>query len=286
MAELEPLKSGYYVWQYVPSMIAALIFLILFLATTSFHFWKIFQTRVRFTLPFAIGGICKTPRLWLYRFIPDMWNSVEIIGYATRIDSHNNTGKLMPYCVQAVFILLGPALFAASVYMVLARIIRSIHAEKHSVLSLNWVTKTFVLSDVVTFVVQAGGSGLMVSSSLSKVGEGVVLAGLGLQVLSFCLFVITAYVFQMRMRRNPTAEGFDGSIPWKQQLQSLYAISALILIRSIFRIVEYAMGNEGYPLSNEWTLYVFDAVPMFVAMVIFGVWYPGDLKAFLGKAND
>lgn len=192
----------------------------------------------------------------------------------------------MPYCVQAVFILLGPALFAASVYMVLARIIRSIHAEKHSVLSLNWVTKTFVLSDVVTFVVQAGGSGLMVSSSLSKVGEGVVLAGLGLQVLSFCLFVITAYVFQMRMRRNPTAEGFDGSIPWKQQLQSLYAISALILIRSIFRIVEYAMGNEGYPLSNEWTLYVFDAVPMFVAMVIFGVWYPGDLKAFLGKAND
>jgi hypothetical protein len=72
MAELEPLKSGYYVWQYVPSMIAALIFLILFLATTSFHFWKIFQTRVRFTLPFAIGGICKNPRLWLYRFIPDM----------------------------------------------------------------------------------------------------------------------------------------------------------------------------------------------------------------------
>jgi hypothetical protein len=156
----------------------------------------------------------------------------------------------MPYCVQAVFILLGPALFAASVYMVLARIIRSVHAEKHSVLSLNWVTKTFVLSDVVTFVVQAGGSGLMVSSSLSKVGEGVVLTGLGLQVLSFCLFVITAYVFQTRMGRNPTAEGFDVSIPWKQQLQSLYAISALILIRSIFRIVEYAMGNEGYPLSN------------------------------------
>ncbi|KAJ5311996.1 RTA1 like protein [Penicillium antarcticum] len=264
MAKLEPLKSGYYVWQYVPSMVAAVIFLVVFLLATFFHFWKIFRTRVRFTLPFAIGGV------------------FEIIGYATRIDSHNNTGKLMPYCIQAVFILLGPALFAASVYMVLARIIRSVHGETKSVLPLNWVTKTFVLSDVVTFVVQAGGSGMMVNSSLTNIGQGVVIAGLCLQVLSFCLFIITAYVFQTRMRRNPTAESLDIGIPWKQHLYSLYAISGLVLIRSVFRVVEYALGNEGYLLSNEWTLYVFDSVPMFAAMVIFGVWYPSDLKPFLG----
>ncbi|KAJ5737240.1 RTA1 like protein [Penicillium malachiteum] len=263
MAELEPLQSGYYVWKYVPSMVAAVIFLILFLIATLFHFWKIFRVRIRFTLPFAIGGI------------------FEIIGYATRIDSHNNTGKLMPYCIQAVFILLGPALFAASVYMVLARIIRSVHAEQHSVLPLNWVTKTFVLSDVVTFLVQAGGSGMMVSSSLTHIGQGIVIAGLALQVVSFCLFIVTAYVFQTRMRRNPTAEVFDNDVPWKQHLYSLYAISALIVVRSIFRVVEYAMGNDGYPLTNEWTLYLFDGVPMFAAMVIFAIWYPSDLKSFL-----
>ncbi|GAM35914.1 RTA1 domain protein [Talaromyces pinophilus] len=263
MAKLQPLKSGYYVWQYVPSIVAAVIFLTLFLIATSFHFWKIFRHRVRFTLPFAIGGI------------------FEIIGYATRIVSHNNTGKLIPYCIQAVFILLGPTLFAASVYMVLARVIRSVHAEKHSVLPLNWVTKTFILSDIVTFIVQAGGSGMMVSSGLTKIGEGVVIAGLALQVLSFILFIVTAYVFHRRMRHSPTAEVFDIALPWKQRLRSLYAISALILVRSIFRVVEYAMGNDGYPLSNEWTLYVFDAAPMFAAMVIFGVWYPSDLKPFL-----
>ncbi|KAH8691167.1 RTA1 like protein [Talaromyces proteolyticus] len=265
MAKLQPLKSGYYVWQYVPSIVAAVIFLILFLATTSFHFWKFFRNKVRCTLPFAIGGI------------------FEIIGYATRIDSHNNTGNLMPYCIQAVFILLGPALFAASVYMVLARIIRSVHAEDNSVLPIDWLTKTFVLSDVVTFLVQAGGSGMMVSSSLTNIGQGIVIAGLGLQVLSFCLFIATAYVFQRRMRHSPTAEAFDVAIPWKQHLYSLYAISALILVRSTFRVVEYSMSNEGYPLSNEWTLYVFDAVPMFVGMVIFGVWYPRDLTPFLNN---
>ncbi|KAJ5640163.1 RTA1 like protein [Penicillium longicatenatum] len=268
MAKLQSLKSGYYVWQYVPSMAAAIIFLILFLLATVFHFWKIFRTRVRFTLPFTIGGI------------------FEIIGYAARIDSHDNTGELIPYCIQAVFILLAPALFAASIYMILARIIRSVHAEKHSILPLNWVTKTFVLSDVVTFLVQAGGSGMMVSSSLSGMGQGIVIAGLGLQVLSFCLFIVTACVFQTRMRRNPTTEAFDNVIPWKRQLDSLYAISGLILIRSIFRVVEYAMGNQGYPLSNEWMLYVFDSVPMFAAMVIFGIWYPSDLKPFLGDRTS
>lgn len=212
-----------------------------------------------------------------------MFLLVEIIGYATRIDSHNNTGSLPPYCIQAVFILVGPALFAASVYMVLARIIRSVHAEHHSVLPLNWVTKTFVLSDVITFIVQAGGSGMMVNSGLTNVGQGVVIAGLALQVFSFCLFIVTAYVFQTRMRRNPTPESFDNIIPWKQHLYSLYGISALVVIRSVFRVVEYAMGNDGYPLTNEWTLYVFDAVPMFAAMVTFGIWYPSDLKPFLSK---
>lgn len=192
----------------------------------------------------------------------------------------------MPYCIQAVFILLGPALFAASVYMVLARIIRSVRAEMYSVVPLNWVTKTFVISDVITFLVQAGGSGMMVNSSLSKVGQGVVIAGLCLQAVSFCLFIVTAYVFQTRMRRAPTTESFDVAIPWKKHLYGLYTISGLVLVRSIFRIVEYAMGNEGYPLSNEWTLYVFDAVPMFAAMVIFAIWYPSDLKPFLDSASQ
>ena len=59
MAKLESLQSGYYVWKYVPSMAAAVIFLVLFFLATIIHFWKIFRKRVRFTLPFAIGGLCK-----------------------------------------------------------------------------------------------------------------------------------------------------------------------------------------------------------------------------------
>lgn len=38
----------------------------------------------------------------------------------------------------------------------------------------------------------------------------------------------------------------------------LYATSGLIMLRNIFRVVEYAMGQEAYLLSNEWCVYIFD----------------------------
>jgi tellurite resistance protein TehA-like permease len=133
----------------------------------------------------------------------------------------------------------------------------------------------------LTFIIQAGGSGMMVSSDLTNICEAIVIAGLVIQVASFCLFLVTAIIFYTRMRSEPTAASRDPSHPWRQHLYSLYAISGLVLARSIFRVVEYVMGNEGYPLTHEWTLYIFDAVPMFAAMVVFAVWCPSNFKPFI-----
>ena len=58
----------------------------------------------------------------------------------------------------------------------------------------------------------------------------------------------------------------------------LYGVSALIIVRSIFRIVEYVMGTDGYPLTHEWTLYVFDTVPMLVVSALFYFRYPDNIS--------
>ncbi|KAJ5752140.1 hypothetical protein N7520_009057 [Penicillium odoratum] len=267
MTKLEPLKSGYYVWHYVPSIAAAVIFIILFLAVTTYHFWKLFKTKVRFTIPFAIGGL------------------FEVIGYAARAGASSNTGKLMPYIIQSVFVLLAPTLFAAAVYMVLARIIRAVNGEEYSPIRIDLITKIFVTCDIVTFFVQGGGAGLMAQSSLTSIGQDIVLAGLVLQIITFVLFVVTAITFARRMGKTPTPTAIRDAVPWKQHLHSLYAVSAMILIRSIFRVVEYGLGNDGYLLGHEWPNYIFDAVPMFIAMVCFAVWYPSELQPFL-KTNS
>ena len=56
MAVLEPLRSGYYVWKYLPSIEAAAIFCIIWALATSAHIWKIWKTRGWFGIPFAVGG--------------------------------------------------------------------------------------------------------------------------------------------------------------------------------------------------------------------------------------
>ena len=192
--------------------------------------------------------------------------------------AHDKTASLMPYCIQNVFILLGPTLFAATVYMTLGRIIRSIRAEKYSIVRVNWLTKIFVTGDVLSFMIQGTAGGLMASGGNTSLGHDLVIVGLVIQVVMFALFIITAVIFQMRMHQYPTRQAFDHDLPWKQHLYTLYTVSLLIMARSIFRVVEYAMGQDGYPLTHEWTLYVFDALLMFVVMVIYGVFFPSQLQ--------
>lgn len=106
---------------------------------------------------------------------------------------------------------------------------------------------------------------------LAIAGEKVVIAGLALQVATFVVFLAACIDFHMRM-----AAKFDRFSPaphdpstWRRMMWTLYALSVLILFRCVFRLVEYAMGNAAYLIAHEWTLYVFDAVPMFLVLVLF-----------------
>lgn len=168
--------------------------------------------------------------------------------------------------------------------MTLGRIMRYVNGEHHSLIRITWLTKTFVIGDILSFLVQGGSSGLMFNASTVKIGEDIVLVGLFIQIISFGLFFITALFFERRMRKAPTAESFTVEANWIHYLYVLYAMSALIMIRSIFRVVEYAAGQTGYPLKHEWTLYIFDSVPMFIVTVLFFVWYPDRLQVKPGAS--
>jgi hypothetical protein len=56
-----------------------------------------------------------------------------------------------------MFILLAPALFAASIYMILGRIILLVGGQEHSIIRPQWLTKIFVIGDVICFLLLAGG---------------------------------------------------------------------------------------------------------------------------------
>ena len=55
---------------------------------------------------------------------------------------------------------------------------------------------------------------------------------------------------------------------------ALYVASLFIMVRSMFRVVEYIQGRGGYLMSKEVWLYIFDGVLMFCVTVLFNVVHP------------
>lgn len=63
---------------------------------------------------------------------------------------------------------------------------------------------------------------------------------------------------------------------------ALYIGSMLIMVRSVFRAVEYLQGFDGYLLRHELYLYIFDAALMFLVMVLFNWIHPAEITTILG----
>lgn len=59
--------------------------------------------------------------------------------------------------MQELLLLLAPSLFSASIYMVLSRIIRVSKGEERSPVPARWITRIFVIGDVVAILGQATG---------------------------------------------------------------------------------------------------------------------------------
>jgi hypothetical protein len=71
-----------------------------------------------------------------------------------------------PYIIQSTLLLVAPALFAASIYMELGRLIVLVKGERFALVRVNWTTKIFVGGDVLSFLMQASGT---VPGSLAEI---------------------------------------------------------------------------------------------------------------------
>ncbi|KAJ0300194.1 hypothetical protein COL5a_003862 [Colletotrichum fioriniae] len=164
--------------------------------------------------------------------------------------------------------------------MVLGRLIRFLEAEHLALIRTKWLTKLFVLGDVISFVTQgAGGAILSRAKSLSDVdlGENIIIAGLAVQILFFGGFIIVTFLFHYRINQNPTDPCNSASLRWRPFLWILYGASLLIMIRSVFRVAEYVTGSNGALMASEVYIYVFDAALMFLVAAVFNVFHPGTI---------
>ena len=176
--------------------------------------------------------------------------SVEVIGYIGRCISHGNIWSLGAYIIQSILLLIAPAFFAATIYMTLKRIIvlcaaYSGNPEKaFSRIPTKWISRMFVWGDVFAFLLQAGGGGIQGAGTLSslKIGEDLIIAGLFVQIVFFGFFMVTIITFHRRANGLGLPSILPGTdLSWKRFMYMLYGASGLILVRSVFRVVEYLM---------------------------------------------
>lgn len=291
-------------YNYCPSLTAAILFAILFALVTSAHIIQAFIYRHRPSWVLIMAGC---------------W---EISGYISRSISISHQTNSGVFIAQFLLILLAPLWINAFVYMVLGRMVHFFMIDDRIFgVRARRITLIFVLFDITAFVVQLVG-GIMTSGTdqpahTVQLGLNIYTGGVALQLAFIAIFVCLALRFQQLLKRQGSTEQNElkewsitdpaqvaaatdlpaagqqhcssanrGYHQAKPLLRTLWVTLFLIILRNIFRLVEYAAGgiNGNTMTRHEWYQYVFDAIPMFFAMVTLALYHPG--RVLKGERSD
>ena len=205
-------------------------------------------------------------------------------GYVFRFISAGSPASLMPYIAQSLFIILPPSLYAATIYMIYGRLVIFVNAAEASIIRPTRVTKIFVCGDVLAFLMQSSGGGMMAQESGADMGQKMMLAGLFVQLLFLGFFLSIALIFWKRMLKSSKQYAVlqYGKHTWDTLLKIVGSAAIIIILRCIFRIIEFAQGHNGYLASHEIYMYVFDAAPMLGVQVMMHFVYATEVFG-LGK---
>ncbi|KAJ5604514.1 RTA1 like protein-domain-containing protein [Penicillium lagena] len=237
-------------------------------------------------------------------------SAMEAVGYISRCISVENVTQKQVYVVQFALIVLAPVLIAACCYIVFSRILFLVVPSEARTLRLCWVpprfiTPIFVGFDIFALLLQLGGAVMIASVSPTdthaartlNTGKRVAQVGVIIQLAAFGLFSVAAVRFNFTSKRFDKSLGdryesvgekeyrIDGRTRdkhWPALLRVVNLTSFLILIRSIYRLVEFTTGVTGYINTHEWTQYVFDALAIYPCVALFIYWHPGKYLPYLG----
>ncbi|KAL1886070.1 hypothetical protein Cpir12675_006870 [Ceratocystis pirilliformis] len=248
-------------YKYDPSFAAAVFFTIGFLLSSIAHAFQIVKNKSWFFIPFLMGSI------------------FEVIGYACRGIGSKETPdwSMGPFMIQSLLLLLGPTFYAATIYMILGRLIALLEAQQYSLVRPSWLTKFFLVGDIASILLQGIGGGKLANAdtaSQKSSGENLIVGGLVIQIMFFTLFMVVTCIFHMRIRKNPTSAIKRLDNTWHRLLIVLYVASLLILVRSLFRMIEYIQGSESVLQTEEIFIYVLDASLMLIVSVLLNIFHP------------
>ncbi|KAH8819843.1 RTA1 like protein-domain-containing protein [Xylogone sp. PMI_703] len=235
---------------------------------------------VLFSIPMVIQFIQTVLVYKSYHFIVVFIGAcLEVGGYIARAVSIKQKDSIPPYAVQSSLIVIAPLFVGAGNYLLISRLCLMVLPQsitKIYRIPTAHLTRIFIICDIISFLIQVSGSGIASSGnwegSTVTVGEDVLIVGLASQVATFIFFLAIVSRFH-RLTKVETIRD-DQAGGWRVVLKAVYISSTLILIRSIYRLMEFAWGIHGYLFTHEWMFFVLEALPMLPAISVFCIWHP------------
>ncbi|RYO96283.1 hypothetical protein DL764_007498 [Monosporascus ibericus] len=247
-------------FEYRPNKTAGNTFVVLFGLASLAHLLRMVRLRAWFCIPLLLGGISET------------------FGYHGRAIASDNPVKTGPFIMQNLLILAGAPFLAATIYMVLGRVVVALEAQRHSILNVRWMTKIYVFIDIACIFSQFIGAAMPASGEPDAFVKAriILIAGLVTQLAALSIFIATCWQIHRRLSRDPPISvAAYPRISWERYFWVIEAMTVLMIIRSVVRAVEYLQGEHGFVISHEIFIYLFDAVPMFLVMLALLFWHPG-----------
>ncbi|CAI4211679.1 unnamed protein product [Parascedosporium putredinis] len=274
MANGEYVPGSYYF--YAPNKGAPIFFTIAFFCTGAFHLYQNikYHSLIR-TIFFPFCSLLFTA------------------GFALRIYGSHHFDDLNVYIASICIIYAAPPLLELQNYNILGRILY--YVPYHSPIHPGRVLSTFAFISGIIEALNGWGASLTANQSLKQstmdVGHILIKTALLMQLAVAACFLVLAGTFHRRCRANGIRD------PRVQQpLCTLYASMALIVVRTIYRVVEYfGVASLRYadpdfdpttmtPLIRyEWWFYVFEASLMLINLVMMNVRHP---RKWLPRSSD
>ena len=206
---------------------------------------------------------------------------MEVVGYIFRtLSAKQDPYNIIYFVVEYFLIVTAPVFISATIYVCLSKLValetsRPVQAAFRPQVLL-W---TFISFDVMTTIMQITGAAI-IGTSESKhkdptVGNDILLAGLACQTAAFATFLalFAGFVVIMIAQRKHYAR--PAIMQRVAFVTALGVASALVFLRTIFRLIETSQGVFGHLTTHEAFFGCLEFAPIIAAVTILAIWYPG-----------
>lgn len=172
-------------------------------------------------------------------------------------------------------------MFAAGNYVIFGRLLHYgslwYPGKKLTWLPTHHVVAVFVTSDIISFLVQMGGAILLLGQNNTperqQAGQNTLMAGLAINLASFCFFFTLVVWYEVATRRLvrhlPNKKRSYATIVCAVMFSQFFLIG-----RSIYRVIEFQQGYFSPIATTELYFYLFDTMLMIFATVIYIPFFP------------